>query len=78
MFYVHIGSEIIPHHHCGAHEGSLTPCFTDPQDFEEVRHYRSRNALTPPPRDPKGSKVWDMLHLGLVQHCESTDTLPVL
>ena len=57
MFYIHFGCESIPHHSCDARDGPLTPCCAGPQDFEEVRHYRSRSALTPPPRDPKGGRV---------------------
>ena len=44
-------------HSCGAREGPLTPYCTGPRDFkEEVRHYCSFSALTPP-RNPKGDKM---------------------
>ena len=61
------------------HSNALFPCCVGHRDFkEEVRHYRSRSALTPPPWDPKCCKVRSVLHLGLVQHSESTDPPSVL
>ena len=78
MFYIYVGSENIPHHRCGAREGPLTPCRAGPRDFEEVRHYHSRSALTPPLRNPKSGKMWGMVHLSLMQHCENSNTPPML
>ena len=58
MFYIHVGSESVPHHRCGARDGPLTPCRAGPRDFEEkVRHYSFRSALTPPPRNLKDGKI---------------------
>ena len=41
MFYVHVGSENIPHHCCDTRKGSLIPCCADPRDCEEERAHSS-------------------------------------